>query len=91
MPATQLLFCYCGVRLPQALLCHGSTPAWAVQCHSTSPPFSCAVRQTLVDPEAAAKRKMRKQQRKASGKRKQMEHVKRLRAAGVAGAVAGRW
>ncbi len=42
--------------------------------------------QTLVDPEAAAKRKIRKQQRKAAGKRKQMEHVKRLRAAGVTGA-----
>jgi U3 small nucleolar RNA-associated protein 20 len=39
--------------------------------------------QTLVDPEAAAKRKIRKQQRKASGKRKQLEHVKRLRSAGV--------
>ncbi|PRW58885.1 small subunit processome component 20-like protein [Chlorella sorokiniana] len=42
-----------------------------------------AALQTLVDPEAAAKRKIRKQQRKAAGKRKQMEHVKRLRAAGV--------
>jgi U3 small nucleolar RNA-associated protein 20 len=40
--------------------------------------------QTLVDPEAAAKRKIRKQQRKASGKRKQLEHVKRLRSSGVA-------
>lgn len=39
--------------------------------------------QTLVDPEAAAKRRIRKQQRKASGKRKALEHVKRLRAAGV--------
>lgn len=40
----------------------------------------------MVDPEAAAKRKIRKQQRKAAGKRKQMEHVKRLRSAGGAGA-----
>ncbi|KAL4434124.1 hypothetical protein ABPG75_000565 [Micractinium tetrahymenae] len=42
-----------------------------------------AALQTMVDPEAAAKRKIRKQQRKAAGKRKQMEHVKRLRSAGV--------
>lgn len=40
----------------------------------------------MVDPEAAAKRKIRKQQRKAAGKRKQMDHVKRLRSAGGAGA-----
>ncbi|EFN57812.1 hypothetical protein CHLNCDRAFT_51116 [Chlorella variabilis] len=39
--------------------------------------------QTLVDPEAAAKRKMRKQQRKAAGKRKQLDHVRRQRSAGV--------
>ena len=52
---------------------------------TTNPTPACPTLQTLVDPEAAAKRKMRKQQRKASGKRKQMEHVKRLRSAGVAG------
>lgn len=42
-----------------------------------------AALQTLVDPEAAAKRKMRNQQRKSSGKRKQMDRVKQMRQAGV--------
>lgn len=47
-------------------------------CHPLAP-----LRQTLVDPEAAAKRRMRKQQRKAGGKKKALEHVRRLRGAGV--------
>lgn len=53
--------------------------------HPLPPHSQSLLVQTLVDPEAAAKRKIRKQQRKAAGKRKQMEHVKRLRSAGVAG------
>lgn len=56
-----------------------------VSCQSLLNTAPCLPRpplQTLVDPEAAAKRKIRKQQRKAAGKRKQMEHVKRLRSAG---------
>jgi U3 small nucleolar RNA-associated protein 20 len=39
--------------------------------------------QTLVDPEAAARRKMRTTERKAAGKRKQLEEVRRLRSVGV--------
>ncbi|PSC76593.1 small subunit processome component 20-like protein [Micractinium conductrix] len=42
-----------------------------------------AALQTLVDPEAAAKRRIRKQQRKAVGRKKQLDHVRRLRSAGV--------
>lgn len=62
----------------------------AVRCiasQASTAPLVCPPhlnnQQTLVDPEAAAKRKIRKQARKASGKRKQMEHVKRLRSSGV--------
>lgn len=43
-----------------------------------------AAQQSLLDPEAAAKRRIRKQQRKAVGRRKQVEEVRRQRAAGVA-------
>ena len=39
--------------------------------------------QTLVDPEAAAKRKLRAQERKKGGKRKALEVVRRMRSAGV--------
>lgn len=39
--------------------------------------------QTLVDPEAAAKRKIRAQERKKGGKRKALEEVRRMRSAGV--------
>ena len=60
---------------------HPPTPTCPYSCPRL-PPRSAL--QTLVDPEAAAKRKIRKQQRKASGKRKQLEHVKRLRSSGVA-------
>lgn len=56
---------------------HNQTPAHA------PPPRALRPHQTLVDPEAAAKRRMRKQQRKAAGKRKALDHVRRLRAAGA--------
>ena len=39
--------------------------------------------QNLVDPEAAAKRRLRKQGRKAVGRKKKLEEVKRLRSVGV--------
>ena len=39
--------------------------------------------QVLVDPEAAAQSKMRKQQRRASGKKRKMAQFDRLRSAGV--------
>ena len=39
--------------------------------------------QTLVDPEAAAKRKIRTQERKKTGKKRAMEEVRRMRSAGV--------
>jgi U3 small nucleolar RNA-associated protein 20 len=40
--------------------------------------------QSMVDPEAAAKRRMRKQERKGVGKKRKLEAVKRMRSAGVA-------
>jgi U3 small nucleolar RNA-associated protein 20 len=39
--------------------------------------------QTLVDPEAAAKRKIRAAERKKGGKKKAMEEVRRMRSAGI--------
>ena len=41
------------------------------------------VLQVLVDPEAAAQSKMRKQQRRTSGKKRKMAEFDRLRSAGV--------
>jgi len=40
--------------------------------------------QSMVDPEAAAKRRMRKQERKGVGKKRKLEAVRRMRSAGVA-------
>jgi U3 small nucleolar RNA-associated protein 20 len=39
--------------------------------------------QTMVDPEAAAKRKIRAAERKKGGKKKAMEEVRRMRSAGI--------
>lgn len=40
--------------------------------------------QVLVDPEAAARSKIHKQERRAAGRKRKMEEVQRRRGAGVA-------
>jgi U3 small nucleolar RNA-associated protein 20 len=40
--------------------------------------------QALVDPEAAARARMRKQERRSAGRKRALEEVRRMRSAGVA-------
>jgi hypothetical protein len=40
--------------------------------------------QALLDPEAAAQSRMRKQERRATGRKRRLEEVRRMRSAGVA-------
>ena len=44
----------------------------------------CAWLQVLVDPEAAARTKLHKQERRAAGRKRKMEEMQRRRGAGVA-------
>jgi U3 small nucleolar RNA-associated protein 20 len=66
-----------------ALLCGYNAAREAVRRSRTERRAAAATR-ALVDPEAAARRKLRTAQRKAVGRKRRLEDVRRLRAAGVA-------
>ena len=44
----------------------------------------CIVAQAAVDPEAAARARMRKQERRATGRKRALDEVRRQRSAGLA-------